>query len=396
MAATPPPLIRVAWKVPYARDWIGGFNYFKNLLEALLVLPDRRVEPVLLGGGDLPPPFDRCPSLPCPYEKGLTLRRCRDLIGRYGLHDGGTIARFLQSQNIRLLSHDCWLGARSPVPALCWIPDFQHLHLPRFFTRGELRRRRLHLSLTARRAQAVLLSSQDARRDFIRLYPHQAHKAHVLHFVAQSPAEEALPDTRSVLGRYGIAEPFFHLPNQLWAHKNHVLVLAALALLAEQGRAPLVVSTGYTDDPRNPGFFRDLCARRDRAGLAERCRFLGLIPQAEAIVLMRQAVAVINPSLFEGWSTTVEEAKSLGKRLLLSDLAVHREQASERADYFPPHDPARLAALMRQILADHDPQAERAAAQRAREALPERIRRYGLGYEDLVLDVLSRRGDAVP
>ena len=35
---------------------------------------------------------------------------------------------------------------------------------------------------------------------------------------------------------------------------------------------------------------------------------------------------MINPSLFEGWSSTVEECKSVGKNMILSDLNVHKEQ----------------------------------------------------------------------
>jgi glycosyltransferase involved in cell wall biosynthesis len=53
--------------------------------------------------------------------------------------------------------------------------------------------------------------------------------------------------------------------------------------------------------------------------------------------LARAAIALINPSLFEGWSTTVEEAKSLGVPMLLSGIALHREQAGTRAQYFDPH-----------------------------------------------------------
>lgn len=37
--------------------------------------------------------------------------------------------------------------------------------------------------------------------------------------------------------------------------------------------------------------------------------------------------ALLNPSRFEGWSTTVEEAKAAGTPMILSDIPVHREQA---------------------------------------------------------------------
>jgi glycosyltransferase involved in cell wall biosynthesis len=55
---------------------------------------------------------------------------------------------------------------------------------------------------------------------------------------------------------------------------------------------------------------------------------------------------VLNPSLFEGWSTTVEEARSLGVPLILSDLAVHREQAGTEAVYFDRYSGAALAAVL--------------------------------------------------
>ena len=42
--------------------------------------------------------------------------------------------------------------------------------------------------------------------------------------------------------------------------------------------------------------------------------------------MIKFSKAVINPSLFEGWSSTVEECKSVEKNMILSDLDVHKEQ----------------------------------------------------------------------
>ena len=70
---------------------------------------------------------------------------------------------------------------------------------------------------------------------------------------------------------------------------------------------------------------------------------------------MRAAVAVINPSLFEGWSTTVEEAKSIGVPQLLSDLPVHREQSPLLCKYFDPHNSEDVADVI--SLAWHEWQA---------------------------------------
>jgi glycosyltransferase involved in cell wall biosynthesis len=59
--------------------------------------------------------------------------------------------------------------------------------------------------------------------------------------------------------------------------------------------------------------------------------------------LLRASLALVNPSQFEGWSTSVEEAKSFGVPMILSDLDVHREQAGGTASYFGVNDPAALA-----------------------------------------------------
>ena len=61
---------------------------------------------------------------------------------------------------------------------------------------------------------------------------------------------------------------------------------------------------------------------------------------------MRLSHSMINPSLYEGWSTTVEEAKSLGVPMLLSDIPVHREQAIGKAQFFDPHSVNDMASKL--------------------------------------------------
>lgn len=388
-------MIRVAWMVPNSPNWMGGLNYFRNLLEALLMLPDRQIEPVIIGhAASLPPPLDRCPSVPIAQPRLLTPAGIRDYVGRKWLLNGGNLASTLASGDVELFSHALlfWFGRRSPVPVLCWLPDFQHLHLPHLFTPAELAERQSKFAAVALHAQAVVVSSEDARQDFASVHPEAARRAYVLRFVAHAPPLEGLPPAETVLARHGLDEAFFHIPNQLWAHKNHALVVQALSIVASRrGRAPLVISTGQMEDYRNPDHFPRFIELLAQAGLADRFRVLGLLPYAEVAVLMRQAIAMINPSLFEGWSTTVEEAKSLGKRLLLSDIPVHREQAPARGTYFNPADPEALAQQMAAVLDEHDASVEQTAAAAAAAELPGRMQAYGRAYERIVLDVLRRR-----
>ncbi len=68
---------------------------------------------------------------------------------------------------------------------------------------------------------------------------------------------------------------------------------------------------------------------------------------------MNNSIAIIQPSLFEGWSTVVEDAKALNK-LYYSylDLEVHREQINNNAYFFNPHEEILLAKALEKYVID--------------------------------------------
>lgn len=76
-----------------------------------------------------------------------------------------------------------------------------------------------------------------------------------------------------------------------------------------------IVFSGYTEDLRDPNHFKSLEKIIKNNDLTSYVRILGVIPYEHVVALIRQSIAVINPSLFEGWSTTVEEVKSIGKKI---------------------------------------------------------------------------------
>lgn len=262
--------------------------------------------------------------------------------------------------------------------------------MPGFFSAAEIASRDRAYSRMAAGATTVIVSSADAAGDLARFAPAAAARTRVLRFVAGMARSDEARGSAFLAERYGIAEDFFYLPNQFWKHKNHGLVIDALARLAARAGAPLVVSTGKTEDRRNPGHFADLMRHADAAGVAERFKVLGMVPYDDLGVLMRNAVAVINPSQFEGWSTTVEEAKSLGKHVILSDIPVHREQDPERAHYVAPDNAPGMADALVAALAAWSPHEDAAAMVRAAARLPERRRAFGEAYRSIVRDSVRK------
>jgi glycosyltransferase involved in cell wall biosynthesis len=180
----------------------------------------------------------------------------------------------------------------------------------------------------------------------------------VLHF-SSAAVLDTKPMSREELSRtYPASEPYFFLPNQFWQHKNHGVVVEALRQLPAKIK---VLCTGSMDDYRDKTYVPNLLAKVKEAGLEERFVCLGSVPYPVMVSLMDHAIAVLQPSLFEGWSTTVEESKAMLKRIVLSKIAVHVEQAPERGIYFTPDAPdssAQLAQLMQRVYDEYDPQVE--------------------------------------
>lgn len=386
-------MIRVLWKLPKATAWTGGVNYFRNLANALSVLPERTVEPILLGSTEnLPEPLCHLPSIPkyqTPSPSPFNPRHIRSQLERLTVGQDRDYDRYLRRHRIDILSHLAFPAGQTDVPCLTWIPDFQHRYLPHFFSSLEINKRNRLLAHMVEVSQGILLSSEDARQDFNRFYPGHEDKAYVLRFVSIPLDESELPKMETVLNKYGINEPFFHVPNQVWAHKNHRLISDALSILRKKGCCPLVISTGQTEDYRDLNYFKQLYRKIQDANLESNFRFLGMIDYNDVCVLMRSSLALINPSLFEGWSTTVEEAKSYGKRMLLSSLAVHREQAYERSSFFDPNNSEQLALLMEDVITSYDQTEENAHTLIANEYMPKRIKEFGITYENIIRNILK-------
>jgi glycosyltransferase involved in cell wall biosynthesis len=79
---------------------------------------------------------------------------------------------------------------------------------------------------------------------------------------------------------------------------------------------------------------------------------LGYLPKPEQVALLRAAVALIQPTLFEGGpgGGSTYDAVALGIPAILSDIPVNREVEGVFVSYFPPGDPEALAARMAQAL----------------------------------------------
>lgn len=348
-------MIRVAFTLIGGKNWTGGYNYLLNLVRALAEHVPGCVQPVLFFGTDIDEkdstPFELIAGAAvirdAAFNEACKARRLRQALV-LGRDQAAASAFAAQGINVAFEAAQFY-GWRFPVPAVAWIPDFQHRHLQHLFDFKSYWKREIGFRAQILSGRQVMLSSEDARQDCERFYPSTRGRTHVVRFAV--PAANAIDAeaARSVADTYGLPATFFFLPNQFWKHKNHECVIQALRILKARGREVVVAVSGKQADPRDPTHFPRLHQLVKSNGLEENFRLLGLIPRSHIPALMRSCAALINPSTFEGWSTTVEEAKAMGTPMILSSLQVHREQC-EDALFFDPNSPEQLTVILDEFM----------------------------------------------
>ena len=384
--------IRVGFVLPPGH-WLGGKNYLRNLFAAIRAVPDNAVTPVIFTGKQGAasiPDFSGIEVVASSMIDRQTPAWLARKVTMKSISQDLPLQRLLQRHKISVLSHSFHLGRQDKIKSIGWIPDFQHIHLPEFFTQEERAHRDREFMSICRQCDTVVVSSESARADLLSFAPEYSHKAELLRFVASPVPLADAASLHELMKLYDFAGPYFLLPNQFWAHKNHRVVIEALHTLKLQKKVVQVLATGSSRDYRNPSFFPSLMQYAADCEVLDCFRVLGEIPFNHLAGLMHHATAFINPSLFEGWSTSVEEAKSMGKQIVLSDIPVHREQAPDRGFFFTPENDNACAEAMVAAFEGFEARQDFVMQEEALGYFPERQRAFGKAYEAVVKMAVAR------
>ncbi len=325
------PLFRPNLDVTF-KGWQGGAIYIQNLVRVLSQLDEaERPSIVALTDGAIDTPLIRTLFAeaavegvfkPDGYPIALKQNLLNLLIDDKGQPDPTAVGLFLAKVTTMFPVFRTMLNWPT---GLHWIPDFQHKHLPHMFDAAELQRRDDDFMAMAYGRKYLLLSSQSAAKDLKLFYPGATAKTYVWSFT--SSLDAALIPPLDPRPQYQLPTKYLFAPNQFWKHKDHRTLFEAIRILKERGITVTLACTGNSIDFRHPTYFTELQQFVSEAGLTDQIKFLGTVPHDTLLQLIRFSSAVIQPSLFEGWSTVVEDAKALGRPMILSDLDVHQEQA---------------------------------------------------------------------
>jgi glycosyltransferase involved in cell wall biosynthesis len=336
----------------YNENWIGGTYYIQNLISALNYLPEYK-KPFVVVFAAQNDFNELMNSINYLYiERRETFRKLNVL-----LRIVNVVYRKIFNKNLINIFHN---DIKIIFPAtnqhhylrqkglslLYWIPDFQVYHFKGFFENDEsLKIKNFHSDIVTN-GRYILLSSIAAREDFNKFYPHNKLEQFVLPFAVTHP--DFQEELKGILEKYQMPKKYFICCNQFWKHKNHIIVLKAVTILKKRGIEVVVAFTGKERDTQSSNNYEEIKKLIEEYDINDSIRLLGFISRKDQLSLLKKAIAVIQPSLFEGWSTVIEDAKSLNTNIIASNINVNKEQLQSYTGktFFSALDEIQLADCM--------------------------------------------------
>lgn len=340
----------------FSKKWVAGAYYIQNLIQALNTLEDVK-KPLINVFCNCKETFvelvneTKYPYLAYHYYDYSSKFVVVKMISKFGAVFNYNNYKKIGALNLKKSHNICVypVGDLSevlfPQRILVWIPDFQEKYYPNLFSKIELFLRKKMQLRYVKNNVPIVFSSHDAENDFKKYYPQANNSTYVLQFAVSHPDFSDISISK-LKTKFNFEGEYFFCANQFWKHKNHLFLFKAYKKYLDNGGNKLLVCSGALSDFRNKKYNDEIKDFIDNNKLKNKIKILGFIDRREQLCLMNNSYAVIQPSLFEGWSTVVEDVKKLNKFIFVSNLKVHLEQNPINSSFFDPTDINDLAYKM--------------------------------------------------
>lgn len=234
-----------------------------------------------------------------------------------------------------------------PVNALTTIHDLMHRYERHFPEVGELKeygKREFHYANTCRYAKGILVDSKLGKQHVMESYAVEEKKCHVLPYVPPLEFNDA-----AIECYIRLPEKYIFYPAQFWKHKNHQVLLKAIAKLKDELPDLQLVLVGSAKNA-----FDEIKTLMQALEIADRVHILGLVEDQVMPELYRRARALVMPTFFGPTNIPPLEAWAAQCPVVISGIYAMKDQLGEAALYFDPNSISDVAEKIKQIWIDDE------------------------------------------
>ena len=218
------------------------------------------------------------------------------------------------------------------------VHDLIPLRFPEFFSRFSIAYYRHYIPQVLTQAQHILCDSTSTAQDITHFFNISADKI-----------------TPILLAHNANHFRFLNLPRRNYflyigrhdPYKNLHRIITAFAAIPNCHNYELWLAG--TPDPR---YTPPLMAQVDQLGITNQVKFLEYVPFSQLPTLINQAIALVFPSLWEGFGLPVLEAMACGTPVITSNLASLPEVTGDAAILVNPYNTDEISAAMQTIASE--------------------------------------------
>ncbi len=235
------------------------------------------------------------------------------------------------------------------TPIVIIVYDLQSLYYPQFFSIEETINARRYFEQSCKVASRLVAISEYTRQTILEKAEIELERVTTIPCVLYSDRARIDPARAGqILQKYGLSENgYLFYPANFWLHKNHAMLLTAFGMyLRDHPQSDLKLVLSGAPDRRMDAV--QLAVQR--MGLDRHVILPGYLKGDELTGILQSSLALIFPSLFEGFGVPVLEAMAFGKPVLCSSVTSLPEIGGDAVLYFDPRRPDEIVKAIDRIV----------------------------------------------
>ena len=321
---------------PLDNQSAGVHTYTRELVYALSKLESREHE-FLIVREKVDPDL--------PLEQ-LAVKNIHLPIGYASLRLFFIIPYLLRSHNVDAVLEPAHFGPfnlSKSVKRITMIHDLTPILFPEHHRYHSQLLQKIFLKGILKRSNIVLSNSENTSKDIRRVYPFTKNKVKTILLGRDTSFERA--SSRTYHNEHNVNQPYFLCTGTIEPRKNLNLLLDAYQKFRDQSDGKTLLIFAGKLGWKTESFVSKL----DNHPYKNDIILTGFISKTALIELYSHALALIYPSIYEGFGLPVLEAISCGTRVICSGNSSMPEVAGELGYYFEPTDMLALTQHMHTI-----------------------------------------------